>query len=55
LILASDGNLWIPDNVGSSSGNGDVISLSLSDGKVLQTFGPLGTSAALVAFPISLL
>jgi streptogramin lyase len=54
LMLASDGNFWIPGSTGGG-GNGDLVTLSPSDGSVLQSFAPFGTSAAVGASPSSLL
>ena len=51
IVLASDGNFWVPDFTGGS-GVGDLITLSPSTGQVLQTlsfFGgaaPVGSDAA---------
>jgi len=53
LLLASDGNFWIPDNGGGSS-SGAIITLSPTDGKVLQTFAPFGTAAAVGVSPSGL-
>ena len=50
MIVASDGNLWVADYNGSS-GYGDIISLSPTDGTLLQTFKPFGASAAVGAYP----
>ena len=50
LILASDGNIWLSDYNGVD-GDGDILSLSPSDGTVLQTLTPFGTSAPVGAYP----
>jgi len=50
LLLASDGNFWLADFHGSS-GYGDILSLSPSDGTVLQTFTGFSTTAAAGAYP----
>ena len=50
LILASDDNFWMADFNGTS-GYGDIISLSSSNGTVLQTFTPFSTTAAVGAYP----
>jgi len=54
LMLGSDGNLWIPANIGGS-GNGAIIALSPSTGKVLHSYAPFSTSAAVGVFPSSLI
>ena len=54
LMLASDGNFWIPDNAGRS-GNGDVIAVSTSTTKVLHRYAPFSPSAAVGASPGSLI
>jgi len=54
LLLASDGNFWIPENPGAGN-SGDVITLSPSDGKVIGRLAPFSTSAAVGAFPSSLI
>jgi uncharacterized repeat protein (TIGR03803 family) len=54
LILASDGNFWLADYNGST-GYGDILSLSPSDGTVLQTFTPFSTSAAVGAYPAGII
>jgi len=50
LVLGSDGNFWMADFNGST-GYGDIISLSSSDGAVLQTFTPFSSTAAVGAYP----
>jgi uncharacterized repeat protein (TIGR03803 family) len=50
MILASDGNFWVADYNGSS-GYGDIISLSPTDGTLLQTFAPFSSTAAVGAYP----
>ncbi|HKH99610.1 MAG TPA: choice-of-anchor tandem repeat GloVer-containing protein [Candidatus Sulfotelmatobacter sp.] len=54
LLLGGDGNFWIPESVGGT-GSGDLIALSPSNGKVLQTLAPFGTAAPAGAFPSSLM
>jgi uncharacterized repeat protein (TIGR03803 family) len=53
LLLATDGNFWIA-NFNGSSGYGDIISLSPTDGTLLQTLTPFSASAAVGAYPVSL-
>jgi uncharacterized repeat protein (TIGR03803 family) len=50
MMLASDGNFWVADYNGSS-GYGDVISLSPTNGTLLQTFTPFSATAAVGAYP----
>jgi len=50
MILASDGNFWVAEYNGSS-GYGDIISLSPTDGTLLQTFTPFSATAAVGAYP----
>lgn len=54
LLLASDGNIWLSDSSGAN-GSGDIISLSPSDGALLQTFTPFGQSAAVGEFPAGII
>jgi uncharacterized repeat protein (TIGR03803 family) len=54
LLLASDHNFWLADFNGSS-GYGDILSLSPTDGTVLQTFTPFSTSASVGAFPAGII
>jgi uncharacterized repeat protein (TIGR03803 family) len=54
LLLASDGNIWLADSSGAN-GSGDIISLSPSDGTLLRTFTPFGTSAAVGAYPAGII
>jgi uncharacterized repeat protein (TIGR03803 family) len=53
VILGSDGNIWVCDYNGSA-GYGDIISLSPSNGKLLQTFTPFSPSAAVGAYPFGI-
>jgi uncharacterized repeat protein (TIGR03803 family) len=53
-ILGSDGNMWLCDMNGSA-GYGDILSLSLSNGTLLQSFTPFSTSAAVGAYPIQII
>jgi len=52
--LATDENFWVADFHGAS-GYGDIISLSPSDGTLLQTFSPFDTSAAVGAYPAGII
>jgi uncharacterized repeat protein (TIGR03803 family) len=54
MILASDGNFWLP-NYNGNSGYGDIISLSPSDGALLQTLSPFSATAAVGAYPAELI
>ncbi len=54
VLLASDGNFWIADFNGST-GYGDIVKLSPSQGTVLQTLAPFGASAAVGAYPAGLI
>jgi uncharacterized repeat protein (TIGR03803 family) len=54
LLLASDGNFWVADYNGSS-GYGDIISLSPTDGSLLQTITPFGTTSSVGAWPAELI
>jgi uncharacterized repeat protein (TIGR03803 family) len=54
LMLASDGNFWIPGSTGDN-GKGDLVKISLSDGKVLQALAPFSPSAAVGVSPSSLI
>jgi len=49
ILLASDGNFWFPSF--AVSGYGEIVSISPSDGAVLQTFSPFSPSAAVGADP----
>lgn len=54
MILGSDGNFWLADFHGND-GFGDIISLSPSDGTVLQTFTVFGPPAAVGAYPAGII
>jgi len=54
MMLASDGNFWIP-NYNGSSGYGDIISVSPADGTLIQTLTPFSSSAAVGAYPLLLM
>jgi streptogramin lyase len=50
LLLASDGNLWVSQNLPNN-----LVALSLSTGTVLKTLKPFSTNAAVGAPPAALL
>jgi streptogramin lyase len=50
LILASDGNFWTADYYGSDV-FGDIVSVSPTDGTLLQMFTPFSETAAVGAYP----
>lgn len=54
LLLASDGNFWIP-NLNGTDGYGDIITVSAADGSLIQTLSPFSTTAAVGAYPATLL
>ena len=54
MILASDGNFWLPEYSGSTS-YGDIIALSPDDGSLLQTLTPFSSKAAVGAFPAEII
>ena len=54
LLLASDGNFWMADYNGSS-GFGDIITLSPTDGTLIQTLTPFSATAAVGAYPAGLI
>lgn len=54
LLLASDGNFWVAD-LNGSTGYGDIIALSPSDGTLLQTLTPFSSSAAVGAYPLEII
>jgi uncharacterized repeat protein (TIGR03803 family) len=53
LILASDGNFWMADITGTSQG--DILTLSPTDGTLIQTLKPFGQSTAVGAYPMDLM
>lgn len=56
MLSASDGNLWIANYNGSNGeGYGDIITLSPSDGSLIQTLAPFSSSAAVGAYPAELI
>lgn len=54
LLLASDGNFWVADYNGTS-GYGDIITLSPTDGSLIQRLSPFSSSAAVGAFPAEII
>jgi len=54
LLLASDHNFWVADYNGGN-GSGAILTLSPSQGTVIQTFAPFGESVALGASPGALI
>jgi uncharacterized repeat protein (TIGR03803 family) len=54
LLLASDGNFWVADFSGSS-GFGDIIELSPTDGTLLETLTPFGTSSSVGEYPAEII
>jgi len=54
LLLASDGNFWVAD-INGGTGYGDIITLSPSDGTLIQTLTPFSSSAAVGAYPMDLI
>jgi hypothetical protein len=56
MILASDGNLWVDNYNGSNGeGYGDIITLSPTDGHLIQTLAPFSSFAAVGAYPSELI
>jgi uncharacterized repeat protein (TIGR03803 family) len=56
LLLASDGNFWVANFNGSSTGGyGNIISLSPTDGSLLQTISPFGTTSSVGGWPSQLI
>jgi streptogramin lyase len=54
LLLASDGNFWVA-NFNGSSEYGNIISLSPTDGSLLQTISPFGTTSSVGGWPSQLI
>ncbi len=54
LLLATDGNFWVADYNGST-GYGDIITLSPTDGTLIQTLTPFSSSAAVGAYPAEII
>lgn len=56
MMLASDGNLWMDNYNGSNGeGYGDIITLSPTDGSLIQTLSPFSSRAAVGAYPAELI
>jgi hypothetical protein len=54
FALASDGNFWIPGNVGGSRRFGNIVALTPSDGKLHRSLTPFGTAAGVGAYPVAI-
>lgn len=55
MILASDGNFWVDNYNGiSGEGYGDIVTLSPTDGSLVQTLSPFSATAAIGAYPAEL-
>ena len=50
MLLATDGNLWINDYNGSD-GYGDILTVSPTDGSLIQSFSFFSSTAAVGAYP----
>jgi uncharacterized repeat protein (TIGR03803 family) len=50
MLLATDGNLWINDYNGSD-GYGDILTVSPTDGSLIQAFSFFSSTAAVGAYP----
>jgi uncharacterized repeat protein (TIGR03803 family) len=55
MLLASDGNFWVADENGISNSYGDIITLSPSDGSLIQTLQPFSATSAEGMFPVTLI
>ncbi len=57
LLLASDGNFWIPNYNGTNgtSSYGDIMTISPTDGSLIQTISPFSSTAAVGAYPAELI
>jgi uncharacterized repeat protein (TIGR03803 family) len=53
LVLASDGNFWMADFYGSS-GQGDIVTLSPTDGSLIQTLTPFSSTSPDGNYPVEL-
>jgi len=54
LLLATDKNFWVADFHGAT-GYGDIITLSPTDGSLLQTLTPFSTSSPVGAYPVGII
>lgn len=54
LLLASDGNFWIANYSGDDT-YGDIMTVSPTDGSLLQTLSPFSKSASVGGFPVELI
>jgi len=55
MLLASDGNFWVADENGITSDYGDIITLSSTDGSLIQTLDPFSSTSPEGAFPVTLI
>lgn len=56
MLLASDGNLWVANYNGSNGeGEGDIITLSPSDGTLIRTLSPFSPTGKIGAYPAELI
>jgi uncharacterized repeat protein (TIGR03803 family) len=53
LVLASDGNFWMADFYGAG-GQGDIVTLSPTDGSLIQTLTPFSETSADGNYPVEL-
>jgi uncharacterized repeat protein (TIGR03803 family) len=54
MLLATDGNFWIPMFNGST-GYGSIVTISPTDGSLLQTLSPFSASGPVGAYPLDLI
>jgi len=54
MILASDGNFWL-DEYNGSTGYGAIVTLSPTDGSLIQTLSPFSSNAGIGAYPAELI
>jgi len=55
MLLGSDGNFWVPDENGIVGPYGDIITLSPTDGSLIQTLQPFSLTSAEGVFPVTLI
>jgi uncharacterized repeat protein (TIGR03803 family) len=55
MILASDGNFWVADQSGITGSYGDIITLSPTDGSLIQTLQPFAVNSAEGTYPVTLM